>query len=180
MNNAYGVIAEPGTIVFQRMLPGPIERVWAYLTESDKRGQWLASGEMELKVGGTVELDFHNADLSPVTSAAPEKYKAMENSASFTARITRIEPPRLLAYTWAESEGNDSEVTFELTQRGDEVHLLLTHRHLGDNRDTLLSVASGWHTHLGILIDRLNGQVPQSFWATHTRLEAEYGKRIAE
>ena len=38
----------------ERLLPGPIERVWAYVTESDKRATWLAGGEMELRVGGKV------------------------------------------------------------------------------------------------------------------------------
>jgi len=42
----FGVLTEARTIRFQRLLPGPIERVWAFLTESDKRGRWLASGPM--------------------------------------------------------------------------------------------------------------------------------------
>jgi hypothetical protein len=41
------------------------------------------------------------------------------------------------------------------------------------------SVAGGWHTHLGILVDHLNGRTPQPFWTTHARLEAEYERRIA-
>jgi uncharacterized protein YndB with AHSA1/START domain len=40
----------------QRLLPGPIERVWAYLTESDLRRQWLASGTMQLQPGASFEL----------------------------------------------------------------------------------------------------------------------------
>ena len=31
---AYGVLTEPATLKIQRLLPGPIERVWAYLTEA--------------------------------------------------------------------------------------------------------------------------------------------------
>ena len=50
---AYGVLAEPATLKIQRRLPGPIERVWAYLTESDLRRQWLAAGQMEMKVGAS-------------------------------------------------------------------------------------------------------------------------------
>ena len=34
---AYGVLVEPATLRIQRRLPGPIERVWAFLTESDQR-----------------------------------------------------------------------------------------------------------------------------------------------
>ena len=52
----FGKLVNPHTVVFERLLPGPIERVWAYLTESDLRRQWLAAGEMEMKVGTPVEL----------------------------------------------------------------------------------------------------------------------------
>lgn len=178
--NEYGTFTEPGTIIFRRLLPGPIERVWAYLTEPDKRGQWLASGEMDLQIGGRVELHFFHADLSPVQEKIPDKYKDMECGAGFTGHITRCEPPRLLAYTWAESLGEASEVSFELTPQGDQVLLVLTHRRLGDRRELLLSVAAGWHTHLGILVDHLHNRTPQPFWSTHSRLEFEYERLIQQ
>ena len=57
----YGIVTEAGAVRFERLLPGPIERVWAYLTEPEKRGTWLAAGPMELRVGGRVELNFHHA-----------------------------------------------------------------------------------------------------------------------
>lgn len=176
--NDHGRFTEPGTIVFQRLLPGPIERLWAYLTESDKRAKWLAAGEMELHVGGKVELNFFHADLSEICELIPDKYKGMQNGASFTGRITRCEPPHVLAFTWAESWGDDSEVTFELETRDDKVRLLLTHRRLGDKPSVLISVASGWHTHLGILLDALEGRPRQPFWSTHAKHETEYAKQL--
>ena len=33
----YGIVTEAGAVRFERLLPGPIERVWAYLTDPDKR-----------------------------------------------------------------------------------------------------------------------------------------------
>src|SRR5262249_41272244 len=33
--DAYGVLTEPATLKIQRLLPGPIERVWAYLTKGE-------------------------------------------------------------------------------------------------------------------------------------------------
>lgn len=42
----YGVLIEPATLKIRRLLPGPIERVWAYLTESScaasglRRARW--------------------------------------------------------------------------------------------------------------------------------------------
>lgn len=177
--NDHGVLTEPGTLVFQRLLPGPIERVWEYLTDPEKRGLWLAAGPMELKVGGRVELIFNNNSLSP-GSGPPDKYRDFGGEISITGRVTRCEPPRVLAYTWAESWGEDSEVTFELFEQGDRVRLLLTHRRLGDRHETLISVAAGWHTHLGILVDRLHGRAPKPFWPEHTRMEAEYDQRLRE
>jgi uncharacterized protein YndB with AHSA1/START domain len=168
----YGTILESGTIRFERLLPGPIERVWAYLTESDKRGKWLASGAVEPWVGGHVELHFRHADLSPQKEPVPEKYRQYENGAAFTAEVTRCEPPRVLSHTW----GDGSEVTFELTPQGEGTLLVLTHRRLTPS--AMQSSAGGWHTHLGILVDHLNGRTPRPFWSTHARLEAEYERRV--
>ena len=73
----YGIVTEAGAVRFERLLPGPIERVWAYLTDPDKRGTWLAAGPMELRVGGQVELNFHHADLS-AEKTPPDRYKKLE------------------------------------------------------------------------------------------------------
>jgi uncharacterized protein YndB with AHSA1/START domain len=48
----------------QRLLPGPIERVWAYLTQSELRRRWLAAGEMEMKVGAPFECVGRNDELT--------------------------------------------------------------------------------------------------------------------
>jgi uncharacterized protein YndB with AHSA1/START domain len=171
----FGVVTERRTVRFQRVLPGPIERVWAYLTESEKRSRWLASGPMELRVGGRMELNFRNSDLSPHAEPTPDKYKKYEEH-SVCGRMTRCDPPRILSYTWG-GEASDSEVTFELSPRGQEVLLVLTHRRLS-GRAGMVSVAGGWHTHLGILTDQLEGREPRPFWSTHAQLEAEYERRL--
>lgn len=175
--NEYGSVTEPETIRFERLLPGPIERVWDYLTDSKKRSTWLAGGEMELRVGGRVEFVFRNRELTGHDDPPPPKYAEYDKESFMHGRVTICEPPRRLAYTWGEKTGEDSEVTFELTKRADKVLLVLTHRRLG-SRDTMLGAAGGWHAHLDILADRLEGRAPASFWPTHTRLEAEYDRRI--
>src|SRR5690349_732532 len=58
--DSYGVLTEPATLTIQRLLPGPAERIWAYLTKSELRRQWLAAGEMEMKVGAAFELVWRN------------------------------------------------------------------------------------------------------------------------
>jgi uncharacterized protein YndB with AHSA1/START domain len=170
----YGTITAPGTIRFERSLPGPIDKVWAYLTESEKRGKWLAKGDMELFEGGKVELYFFHQNLSPLPDVIPEKYKNMEQGHHFTGTILKIDIPRLLSFTWEDQ----SEVTFELTEQEDRVLMILTHRKLGDKKSTQVSVASGWHNHVDILIANLKDETPQPFWKNHTKLEAIYIDRI--
>lgn len=173
----FGVVTEAGTVRFERLLPGPIERVWGYLTDSDKRGTWLATGIMEQRVGSIAALRFRHADLSPVVEETPEQYRHKECGGTITVEITRCEPPRLLAMTWEHGSHPASEVTFELAPHGDKVLLALTHRRLGD-RTVMVSVAGGWHTHLAILADNLNGVTPRPFWSTHEKAAAEYERRI--
>ena len=38
--DGHGRLVEPTTLEIQRLLPGPIERVWAYLTDDALRRQW--------------------------------------------------------------------------------------------------------------------------------------------
>jgi uncharacterized protein YndB with AHSA1/START domain len=173
-SDSYGVVTEPRTLRLERVLPGPIERVWAYLTESEKRGKWLAFGDMETREGGQVKLVFHSTKLSAYDGPTPERFKKHEGS-GFEARILRYEPPRLLSYTWGGKA--DSEVSFELTPQGNDVLLVLTHSLL-PNRQTMMSVSSGWHAHLGILSALLEGREPGPFWSEIERLEAEYEQRI--
>jgi uncharacterized protein YndB with AHSA1/START domain len=72
--DAYGVLTEPATLKIQRLLPGPIERVWAYLTESDLRRQWLASGQMEMKVGATFTFVWRNDELNNPPNKRPDSF----------------------------------------------------------------------------------------------------------
>ena len=174
--NRHGTIIAPNTIRFERMLPGPIERVWAYLTESDKRSKWLASGEMNLRVGGDMELNWLHSNLDAAPSEVPERYK---NGHHMKAKITRCEPPNILGYTWGAREDALSEVVFELTEKGNEVMLVLTHYRL-PNQNDLLGVSGGWHTHLDVLVEHLNGRTAPGFWSTHADRHAEYKARMTE
>lgn len=174
--DTYGKIIAPNTIRFERLLPGPIERVWAYLTESDKRAKWLASGDMDLHVGGDVNLFWLHSTLDAAPSETPEKYAKGHRMA---AKITRCEPPHVLGYSWGAREDALSEVVFELSEKGSDVLLVLTHHRLPNEKD-LLSVSGGWHTHLDILVDHLNGRMAPAFWDKHGILNAAYEQRLGK
>lgn len=167
----FGKLIAPDTLRFERELPGPVTKVWAYLTEPDKRAKWLAAGEMELVEGGNVSLHFLHSTLSDEPGAPPEKYKNMEAGGGFSGKVLKVFPPYLLSFTWS----HGSEVTFELIENGDKVLLILTHRKLHED---LISVSAGWHTHLGILADRLSGKAPANFWKVDTEMEAVYEERL--
>lgn len=167
-----GSAIEPGTFRIERLLPGPVERIWAYLTEPEKRKKWFGAGPMELQMGGRVELQFRFSELTTEKTPPGEV-----NSCEVPGRVTRCDPPRLLSYTWG--DGPDaSEVTFQLTPQGKDVLLVITHRRLGD-RTKMVSVASGWHTHLAILADRLSGRMPRPFWTMKASLQQQYGERLS-
>ena len=176
-NNAPATVIRDGAIRLERVLPGPIERVWAYLTESDKRAKWFGAGEMEPRAGSSVAFWIRHADLSPRIVPIPDKFKAFEGGVSIEQRILKFEPPHVLCLTWGD-KGAPSEVTFELTAEGDKVRLVLTHTRIAD-RVTMANAASGWHTHLAILAARLNDRVPTSFWTLFSEVEADYQTRIA-
>lgn len=166
----FGVLTEPATLKIERLLPGPIERVWAYLTESELRRKWLAAGEMEMKAGAPFEFVWRNDELSDPPGQRPPGFPEEHR---LECRITEVDPPRKLAITW----GNTGGVTFQLEHKGKDVLLTLIHRRLPD-RATLLNVSAGWHMHLDTLVARINGAEPKSFWTGWSRLKGEYEARI--
>jgi uncharacterized protein YndB with AHSA1/START domain len=169
--SAYGALIEPATLKIQRRLPGRIERVWAYLTESDLRKQWLASGQMEMKVGATVELTWRNDQLTDPPGQRPAGFGAEH---SMQSTITELDPPRRLAFTF----GAAGHVTFELEPKGDATLLTVTHRRLPDERAMKLKVSAGWHAHLDVLAARIAGTAPAPFWDHWSRLQQDYDKAL--
>jgi len=175
--NEYGELLDESTVRFERLLPGPIERVWRYLTEGDRRAQWLCGGDVETTAGGRVDMHFHNASLSGDDDIPrPEKYSDMPEKLSFEGKVTRCEPPHLLEHSW-EFEEESSLVCFELEAQGDQVKLVLTHSRL-DTSELLHDVCAGWHTHLNVLADVLAGNMPGPFYKMQARYETEYGERL--
>lgn len=168
--DTHGVLTEPDMLTIQRLLPGPIERVWAYLTDNELRRKWLAAGEMEMTVGAPFELVWRNDELTDPPSQRPPGFS---DEMRMQSRVTELDPPRKLAIAW---EGS-GDVSFELTPKGNQVLLTLIHRRLPD-RATTLMVSAGWHMHLDILVARATGKEPEPFWDGWSRLRDEYDRRV--
>ena len=170
--DAYGALTEPTTLKIQRLLPGPVDRVWKYLIDGELRRKWLAAGDMTLSAGAPFEFVWRNDELTDPPGTRPPGFGAENRMQS---RIVSAEPPRKLVIAW----GNSGDVSFELEPRGERVLLTVIHRRLPD-RATLLKVSAGWHMHLDIMAARLSGTIPAPFWDGWSRLHAEYDRRLPE
>jgi uncharacterized protein YndB with AHSA1/START domain len=166
----YGVLGEDATLTIKRLLPGPIERVWDYLTQSDLRRQWLAAGDMDDKVGSHFELVWRNDELTDQPGSKPEGFGEEHR---LDSELTEFDPPRRLAFTWGSTGG----VSFELAPSGGRVLLTVTHRRIQE-RSSQLNISAGWHAHLDVLAAKLAGEAPDPFWDHWLQLKSEYERRI--
>ncbi len=156
------------TLTIQRRLPGPVERVWSYIVDSDLRRQWLAAGDMKLEPEAPFDFVWRNDELSE-PGQRPEGFAEVQ---TLGCRVKEADPPNRLVIAW----GNDSEVSFELKAVGQVVVLTLVHRRLPDGM--VLAIASGWHMHLDILVARVGGEAPAPFWPGWVRLRRAYETRF--
>jgi len=171
MADNYATLIEPDTLRIQRLLPGPIDRVFAFLADGELRRLWLASGEMERRVGAPFTLTWRNDELSDVPSKRPDGFGEEH---SMESRVLELDEPHKLAFSW----GEQGKVTFELEPKGNEVLLTLVHERLPAERSTRLNICAGWHSHLDVLAARVAGQKSGSFWEDWSRLKQEYDGRV--
>lgn len=170
--NDYATTPAPKTVRLERLLPGPIERVWAFLVEPEKRARWFAGGVLEPRVGGQRELVFKHTIITD--EPPPERFKGAVAGMTSLGEMTRWEPPHALAFTWR-GGGEPSEVIWEIFPRGEDVLLVITHRAL-PTRAEMVDVSGGWHAHADVLQSLLRGAKPAGFWSNIERVEKYYSE----
>ena len=169
-----GTVTGPREVTFVRMLPGPIEKVWSFLVEGEKRKLWLGSGEIEPREGGLVTIVFDNGSLTPAGEAVPARFEKHSGVMESHGRVMRWDPPRGLTFSWWGEPGDVSEVAFDLAEaEGGRVRLTLVHRQL-KSRAEALGVSGGWHAHLGVLEAVLAGRSVDRFWGVIEEVEPSY------
>jgi uncharacterized protein YndB with AHSA1/START domain len=157
--NALGTLVGRDAVRFERLLPGPIERVWSYLTDSERLPLWFSAGSVAPAVGGEVRFDM-----------------------GMDGRVTVYDPPHVLEYTWNEPERSrgvilDALVRWELTTEGQQVRLVLLHSRVQDT--ALPQFGAGWHALLDGLDAHLRGREAQSWGASFAELEPTYEARFS-
>lgn len=156
----HAVQIAPDTIRLERLLDAPVERVWQFLVESEKRAKWFASGPMEQKPGGTLNFTFNHDNLSSADVPYPERFAPGKNRIA-TGYVETIDPPHSLAFHWG--EGSDI-ARFDLTVEGSSTRLVITHSHL-DTRENRLLVSAGWECHTHVLAKILARNACENFWS---------------
>lgn len=138
-----GEILAESAVRFVRVLPGPPEKCWAFLTESNRLPEWYGEGALEPREGGAVSL----------------------MGGHVRGVVTGWQPQKFLAYTWNVFQPGESVSRFpisylEFTLAPEEkaVRLTLTHRPIPSPMQA--QTMMGWHTMLDLVEAGLNGEFP--------------------
>lgn len=168
---------QPTVLEIYRDLPGPIERVWDYLTKSDLRQKWLCAGNVSPETGGEIAFEFDHSRLS--ARPTPDSHKGGGDQQMIG--IVRVyDKPYHLAFSWPSAEAEaPTEVTIRLTETEDGVRLHLRHEKLITD-DYKSGASAGWHTHLDILGDVLGDQTGRDFWDHFLPLQQAYKERLEQ
>ena len=167
-----GVLRDLHTVEFRRLMPGPIELAWDYLTKPDLLKAWFADVTLEPRLGGTVSVRFDKDTCGGCSSGVH-------------GTIREFRPPHVIAFTWIQrraqpdgsiADSDEGEVRFELAERGDKVLLTLLHSRLPTSE--LTSHSAGWHAYLDNLESRISGRGRIDFMAVARRVRPGYDERL--
>ncbi len=169
-----GTLRDLHTIEFKRLIPGPIELAWDYLTKPELLKTWFADATLEPRLGGSVTVHFHDHTCGGGTGDGVH------------GTVREFRPPHVIAFTWiqqrlqpdgASTDEDEGEVRFELAEKGEKV--LLTLLHSRQPTETLSGHSAGWHAYLDSLEARISGRGRIDFMGVVRRVRPTYEERIA-
>lgn len=141
-------------VEFERVLDAAVDVVWALLTTPEGLGRWLAPARLDLRLGGTVDIDFGESGVTG-------------------GEILDLIPGVALEYRWRFTGEPDSVVRFELEIIDpDTTRLRLRHRMLPP--DQMLGYGAGWHAHLDQLVAAAAGREPVDWEERFAQVLPEY------
>lgn len=164
------------TIRLERLLDGPPETVWRYLTQANLRSQWFMGGT-DATPGGEFDLLVDHDNLSDDADVPyPESYAEFKGT-TWTEKVIRFDPPRLLETTF--QAGKNGTVTYELFPEDAKTRLVVTHSGIVSPVGAQ-DFGSGWNSHLTVLEERLAGRGVRNFWELHARSREAVRKALED
>ena len=137
MTDRLGTITRSYTMTFERHSKHSPARLWRAITEADEVSAWMDyPAKIDLRVGGELSVDFSRT-----------------NDGGLRGVIVRVEPERVLTYTWGLSV-----LEWTITPAGDGCDYTFVHagqafRDIDDDE----GLAAGWHRFFDCLDLHLDG-----------------------
>jgi uncharacterized protein YndB with AHSA1/START domain len=122
---------ETRSVVVEREIAYPVEKIWRALSQPDLIGEWLMKNNFEAVAGHRFELhgDWGSVDC----------------------QVLEIEPNRTLSYTW-DAMGLESVVTWTLTPTSTGTHLRMEQSGFRKDQEQAYQGAKfGWQKFLSAL-----------------------------
>lgn len=155
---------------FERLLDAPVETVWRYIADDELRARWFMGGPTDPRPGGSITFTFDHDRLSDGEAPMPDRFRANVGK-RWSEKVTRAEPPHLIAFAWVGGEAG--EVTITLEPAGDNRTRLVLHHTGLRGPDDARNFGGGWMAHLAALEARVAGRPVPDFWAIHAEKEAQ-------
>lgn len=127
---------------FERWIDATIDAVWDAVTTADGLASWLSPATVDLRLGGSVDLDFGEDGLAG-------------------GAILQLTPGAMIEFEWGFPGEPDSILRLELSPSEGGTTVVLDHRMLP--QDQAVGYGAGWHAHLDQLGDVLSGR-PINNW----------------
>jgi uncharacterized protein YndB with AHSA1/START domain len=119
------------SVIIERELPYPPEKIWRALTEPHLIAEWLMKNDFQPSIG--------------------HRFALIADWGSVACEVTSVEPNRILAYTWG-AFGLESVVTWTLTPNGAGTHLRMEQAGFRpDQQQAYHGAQAGWQRFLGSL-----------------------------
>ena len=130
------IATETRSVVVEREIPYPPEKIWRALTQPHLIEEWLMKNDFKPVAGHRFNL---RKDPQPDVSIVVD------------CQVTAIEPNRTLSYTW-EAYGLESVVTWTLTPTPTGTRLRMEQSGFRpDQEQAYRGARSGWHKYLAAL-----------------------------
>ena len=124
------------TLVIEREMPHPPEKIWRALTEGQLMEEWLMKNDFQPEVGH--RFTFRSTPVPGWNGV-------------IDCKVLVVEPNARLSYTWG-TMGMESVVTWTLTPTDAGTHVRMEHSGFGSDQDAAYKGANyGWQKFIGNL-----------------------------